>query len=93
MENIDVSTNTYIHTTSELVPLADKIYHLTLGLQTTPYPNIKDALELVDFQRGTSTYLHSKSWKRRLKGIIVTAVDGIPIKTNQDIVNAVSQAK
>ena len=58
LENIDVSTNTYIQTTSELVPLDHKIFHPTLGLRTTPHPDIKDALELVDFQCGTSAHCH-----------------------------------
>ena len=59
----------------------------------TPHPDIKNALELVDFQRGTSAHCHNTCWKRRLKGTIVTAVDGIPIKTHQDIKDAVHQAK
>ena len=58
LENIDVSTNTYIQTTSGLVPLDHKIYHPTLGLRTTPHPDIKNALELIDFQRGTSAHRH-----------------------------------
>ena len=71
LKNIDASTNTYIQTTSELVPLDDKTYHPTLGLQTTPHPDIKDTLKLVDFQRSTSAHrlimikrnhCHSSRW-------------------------------
>ena len=32
LENIDISTNTFVRTVSKFVPLDDKIYHPTLGL-------------------------------------------------------------
>ena len=93
LENIDISTNIFVQTTSEIVPLDHKIYHPTLGLVTSPHPDIKNAIELVDFQRGTSAHRHINGWKRRLKGTIVTAVDGKPITTHDDITAAISTAR
>ena len=40
LENVDISTNTYIQTTSQLIPINDKIYHPTLGIITSSYPDI-----------------------------------------------------
>ena len=56
LENVDISTNTFVQTTSKLVPLDHKIYHPTLGLVTSPHPDIKNAVKLVDFQQGTSAH-------------------------------------
>ena len=58
LENVDISTNTFIHTTSELIPIEDKIYHPTLGIITTPHPDIRQAEELVEFKLGTSAHRH-----------------------------------
>ena len=48
--------------------------------------------ELVDFQQGTSAHRHIKTWKRYLKGTIVTTIDGIPITKYKDITDTVSKA-
>ena len=93
LESIDLSTNTFVKTTSHLIPLNDKIHHPTLGIRVKPHPDIKDALELVDFQRGTSAHRYIRSWKRRLKGTIITTIDGTPINKLDDIINAVRTAK
>ena len=90
---MDISTNTFIHTQSELIPIENKIYHPTLGIITTPHPDIRQAEELVEFQLGTSAHRHIRSWKRRLRGTIVTSVDGKPIRCRDDIVSAVQSAK
>ena len=60
---------------------------------TSPHPDIKNAVELVDFQRGTSAHRHITGWKRRLKGTIVTAVDGKQITKHEDITDAISKAR
>ena len=70
LDNVDISTNTFIHTTSELIPIESKIYHPTLGIITTPHPDIRQAEELVEFQLGTSAQRHIRAWKRRLRGTI-----------------------
>ena len=49
LESIDLSTNTFVKTTLQLIPLDNKIHHPTLGLRIKPHPDIKDALKLVDF--------------------------------------------
>ena len=90
LESIDLSTNMFVKTTSHLFPLDDKIiHHPTLGIRVKPHPDIKDALELVDFQRGTSAHRYIRSWKRRLKGTTITTIDGTPINNLDDIINAV----
>lgn len=93
LENVDISTNTYIQITSQLIPIDEKVYHLTLGIITTPHPNIQDAEELIEFQLGLRSQQHVCSWKRRLRGTIVTSVYGVHIKYRDDIVSAVKQAK
>ena len=40
LDNVDISTNAFIHTSSELIPIESKIYHPTLGIITTPHPDI-----------------------------------------------------
>jgi len=47
---------------------------------------------LVDFQQGMSAHQHITSWKRRLKGTIVIAIDGVPTTKYKDITDAVSKA-
>ena len=58
LENVDISTNTYIQTTSQLIPIDDKIYHPTLGIITKLHPDIQEAEELVEFQLGSSAHRH-----------------------------------
>ena len=93
MENINISTSSFVHTISQLVPLDNEIYPLTLGIQTSPHLDIKDAIELVYFQQGTSAHFHIKSWKQGLKGTIITNIDGKLIKKYQDIADAIAQAQ
>ena len=93
MESIDLSTNTFVQTTSHLISLDDKIHHPTLGIRVKPHSDIKDALELVDFQQGTSAHRYIRSWKRRLKGTIITTIDGTTINKLDDIINVVRKAK
>jgi hypothetical protein len=64
LSTLDISTNKYVHTTSHTIPLNEKAYHPTLGLIVSSYPDIKHAVELVEFQVGTSTHRHIRSWKR-----------------------------
>ena len=49
LEILDISTNTYIHMTSNTVSLHDKHYHKLLGLITQPHPDIKNSIKLVEF--------------------------------------------
>jgi hypothetical protein len=53
---LDISTNKYVHTTSHTIPLNEKAYHPTLGMIVATHPDIKRAVELAEFQVGTSTH-------------------------------------
>jgi hypothetical protein len=52
--------------------LNEKAYHPTLGMIVATHPDIKHAVELVEFQVGTLTHQHIRSWKRGLRGTIIT---------------------
>jgi hypothetical protein len=80
LSTLDISTNRYVHTTSPTVPLSEKAYHPTLGMiVATTHPDMKHAVELVEFQVGTSSHRHIRSWKRRLRGTIITTINNEPI--------------
>ena len=93
LEMLDTSTNTYIHTTSHEVPLNDKQFNPTLGMIAQTHPDMNHAIELVEFQVGTTTHPHIGSWKRRLQGTIIVSVSGEPISNNMDIKAAVQKAR
>lgn len=81
LENIDISTNTFVKITSHVIPLDNKVYHQTLGLITASNRDTKQAVELVQFQHGTSLY------QQRSKGTIVTSVDDRLIKSQNNTIN------
>jgi hypothetical protein len=81
---LDVSTN--VHTISHAIPLNEKAYHPTLEMIVATHPDMKHAVELVEFQVGTSTHRHIRSWKRRLRGNIISTINNEPIKTEKDII-------
>ena len=58
LETLDISTNTYIHTISNTVPLNNKQLHKRLGLVTQPHPDMNNPIELMEFQVGTTTHQH-----------------------------------
>ena len=93
LETLDISTNTYIHTISHTVPLNEKQLHKRLGLITQPHPDMKDSIELVEFQVGTTTHRHIRSWKRRLRGTIIISINNEYITNDDDIEVAVRNAK
>jgi hypothetical protein len=82
---LDISTNKYVHTTSHTVPLNEKACHPMLGMIVATHPDIKHAVELVEFQVGTMTHRHIRSWKRRLRGTIITTINNEPITSEDDI--------
>jgi hypothetical protein len=86
-------TNKYVHTTSHTVPLNEKAYHPTLGMIVATHPDIKHAVELVEFQVGTSTHRHIRSWKRRLRGTIITTINNEPITSEEDIKIVIQRAR
>jgi hypothetical protein len=88
-----ISTNKYAHTTSHTVPLNEKVYHSTLGMIVATHPDIKHAVELVEFQVGTSAHRHIRSWKRRLKGTIITTINNEPITSEEDIKIVIQRAR
>ena len=89
LETLDVSTNKYIHTTTETVLLNNKRYHPTLGIISQPHPDMEDSIEHMDFQVCTTTHSSIRSWKRRLRGTIITKVNDDPIKCADDIKDAI----
>jgi hypothetical protein len=93
LSTLDISTNKYVHTTSHTIPLNEKAYHPTLGMVTATHPDMKQAMELVEFQVGTSTHRHIRSWKRRLRGTIITTINNEPIKNEKDIMDVIQRAR
>ena len=59
--SINICTNNFIRTISETIPIQEKILHPILGMVTAKHPNIKDTIELVEFQPGTSYHLHIRA--------------------------------
>ena len=93
LETLEMSTNTYVHTTSHTVPLNDKHYHKLLGLITQPHPDMKNSIELIEFQVGTTTYCHIRFWEQRLRGTIIVPVNNESITNDHDIEVTVENAK
>jgi hypothetical protein len=93
LSTLDISTNRYVHTTSHTRPLNEKAYHPTLGIIVVTHPDMKHAVELVEFQGGTSTHRHIRSWKRRLRGTIITTINNEPIRTEKDIIEVIQRAR
>jgi hypothetical protein len=90
---LDISTNKYVHTTHHTIPLNEKAYHPTLGQIVSLHPDMKHAVELVEFQVETSTHQHIRSWKWRLRGTIVTTINNEPIRNEKDIIEVIQQAR
>jgi hypothetical protein len=93
LSTLDVSTNKYVHTISHTIPLNEKTYHPTLGMIVATHPDMKHAVELVEFQVGTSTHRHIRSWKRRLRGTIITTINDEPISKEKDIIQVIQRAR
>jgi hypothetical protein len=93
LSTLDISTNKYVHTTSHTIPLNEKAYHPMLGLIVSSHPDMKHAVELVEFQVGTSTHRHIRSWKRRLRGTIITTINDEPITNEEDIIAVIQRAR
>jgi hypothetical protein len=93
LSTLDISTNKYVHTTSHTIPLNEKAYHPTLGLIVSSHQDMKHAVELVEFQVGTSTHRHIRSWKRRLRGTIITTINDEPITNEEDIIAVIQRAR
>ena len=93
LATLDTSTNTYIHTTSHMVPLNNKPYHKKLGLITQPHPDMKDSMELAEFQCGTTSHRHIRSWKQRLRRTIIISVNDELKRNDEDIIIAVENAE
>ena len=54
---------------------------------------MKNSVELQHLHPNTSSFRHIKFWKRRLRGTIITSVDGKPIHSETDIMEAISDAR
>jgi hypothetical protein len=78
---------------SHTIPLNEKSYHPTLGSIVSSHPDMKHAVELVEFQVGTSTHRDIRSWKRRLRGTIITTINDEPIKNVEDIKDVIQRAR
>jgi hypothetical protein len=73
--------------------LNEKTYHPTLRLIVSSHPDMKHAVKLVEFQVGTSTHRHIRSWKRRLRGTIITTINDAPITSEEDIKVVIQRAR
>ena len=91
LELFDISTNKLYFTTHHTVPIGG--VHPTMGLAVQRHPDIADAIELVSIQIGTAAHKHIRAWKRNLRGYIITAINGSPIKSRAHIEHAVSEAR
>jgi hypothetical protein len=67
-------------------------HHPTLGLIVSSHPDMKHAVELVEFQVGTSTHRHIRSWKQQLRGTIITTINDEPITNEEDIKAVIQRA-
>ena len=92
LKTLDTSTNTYIHTTSHTVPHNDKQSQPTLGMITQLHHDMRDSIELVEFQVRITTHQHIRSWKRRLWGTVRILVHGESIINAIDILTVVQRA-
>jgi hypothetical protein len=54
---------------------------------------MKHAVELVESQVGTSTHCHIRSWKRRLRGTIITTINDEPTTNEEDIKAVIQRAR
>ena len=86
LESFDISTNKFYFTTHQTVPIGG--VHPTMGLVVQRHPDIADAIELVSIQIGTAAHKHIRSWKRNLHGSIITAINGISIKSRAHIISS-----
>ena len=93
LATLDILTNTYIHTTLHTVPLNNKQFHRRLSLETQPHPDMKDSIQLMEFQVGTTIYWHICSWKRTLQGTIIISVNNESITTDDNIIVAVKNTR
>jgi hypothetical protein len=93
LSTLDISTNKYVHTTSHIISLNGKAYHPTLGMIVATHPDMKQAVELVEFQVGTSTHRHIRSWKRRLRGTIIATINDETIRNEKDIIKVIQRAR
>jgi hypothetical protein len=94
LSTLEISTNKkYVHTTLHTIPINEKAYHPTLGLIVSSHPDMKNTVKLVEFQVGTSTHCHIRSWKRRLRGTIISTINNEPIRTEKDIIEVIQRAQ
>jgi hypothetical protein len=64
-----------------------------LGMIVATHPDIKHAVELVEFQVGTWTHRHIRSWRRRLRGTIITTINNEPITSEEDTKIVIQRAR
>ena len=84
LENVDILTNIlHYNTVNEMIPL--KSIHPTLGLIVKKHPDIEDAVEFIDMKVGSIAHNNIKNWKRRLRGTIITKVDGKTVTSVQQM--------
>ena len=91
LENVDISTNIFYNTVNEMIPLIS--IHSTLGLIVKKHPDIKDAVEFIDMKVGSIAHNNVKNWKRRLRGTILTKVDGETVTSVPQMKKVIEKAK
>jgi len=93
LASIDISTNRFMQTTSEIVSIERGLLHPTLGLVVKPHPDMQDAVELVELQVGSASHKNIRAWKSRLRGTIITEIEGYAIHSRDDIIAAIIKAR
>jgi hypothetical protein len=53
---LDISTNKYVHTTSQTIPLNEEAYHPTLGLIVASHTDMKHAVRIPSWDINPSSY-------------------------------------
>ena len=57
------------------------------------HPDIEDAVEFIDMKVGSIAHNNIKNWKRRLRGTIITKVDGEAVTSVQQMKKIIEKAK
>ena len=57
------------------------------------HPDIEDAIEFIDMKVGSIAHNNVKNWKRRLRGTIITKVDGETVTSVQQMKKVTEKAK
>ena len=83
LDNLDVSKNKFYFTVTETIQAQSQCANL--GLIVEQHPDIKDAVELKAICTGTIAHKNIQEWKSRLRGTILTKINGKTVTCKEDI--------